>query len=65
VWAETYDCDMSAVLSTQREAAARVAASIAGTLAPDRPLVPVSPWNLQNRAGATDIVEGYLKGSPS
>jgi TolB-like protein/tetratricopeptide (TPR) repeat protein len=62
VWAQSYDCDMSAVLMTQCEAARAIAGCVADALkpagamepvtsAPGPKLVPVAP----------DIVETYLK----
>ncbi len=58
VWAQSYECDMSAVLSTQREAARAVATCVAKALRPEaadvRAPVPA-------RLVAPEIIEAYLK----
>jgi TolB-like protein/tetratricopeptide (TPR) repeat protein len=53
VWAQSYDCDMSAVLTTQREAAQAIALSIAGAVVPKATLPGVQP--------TAEIIERYLK----
>ena len=40
VWAQSYDCDMSAVLTTQREAARAIAACVATALRPASAVMP-------------------------
>lgn len=47
-WAQSYDCDMSSILTTQRDAARAIAACVATVL---RPAGAVTP----------EIVEAYLK----
>ena len=39
-WAQSYDCDMSAILTTQREAARAIAACVATVLRPDAAVTP-------------------------
>jgi tetratricopeptide (TPR) repeat protein len=60
-WAQSYDCDVSAVLSTQREAARAIAASVAGALRPDS--VPTAGPHVATPRTAipADIVDTYLK----
>ena len=57
-WAQTYDCDMSAVLTTQRDAARAIAACVATAL---RPAGAVTPVAVPERPVAPEIVETYLK----
>ncbi len=57
VWAQTYDCDMSAVLATQRDAARAIAACVASAL---RPPSTASQPPLATRTVPADIVESYL-----
>jgi TolB-like protein len=57
-WAQTYDCDMSAVLTTQRDAARAIAACVATVL---RPPGAVTPAPVPARPVAPEIVESYLK----
>jgi TolB-like protein/tetratricopeptide (TPR) repeat protein len=57
-WAQSYECDMSAVLSTQREAARAVAACVATALRPDAAVVPAPA---PARPVAPELVEAYLK----
>jgi TolB-like protein/Flp pilus assembly protein TadD len=57
-WAQSYECDMSAVLSTQREAARAVAACVATALRPDAAVVPAPA---SARPVAPELVEAYLK----
>ena len=66
VWAQSYECDMSAVLSTQREAARAVATCVATTLRPDAAIVsapaPAGPGGTGPTGHpTTEIVETYLK----
>jgi TolB-like protein/tetratricopeptide (TPR) repeat protein len=67
VWAQRYDCDMSAVLNTQRKAARAIAECVATALKPagtaSRAAIPAGA----ERADAIEhlapeIVEAYLKG---
>ncbi len=58
VWAQSYDCDLSAVLSTQREAARAVAACVATALQTDAAVVPAPA---PARLVAPEIIEAYLK----
>jgi TolB-like protein/Tfp pilus assembly protein PilF len=58
MWAQSYECDMSAVLSTQREAAQAIAACVAAAL---RPGGGVAPASVPLRPAAPGIVEDYLK----
>ncbi len=62
VWAQSYDCDMSAVLTTQREAARAIAACVATALRPSGAVAPVSvatgPEGIPVPPG---IVEAYWK----
>jgi TolB-like protein/tetratricopeptide (TPR) repeat protein len=62
-WAQSYECDMSAVLSTQHEAALAIAASVAGALRPGSVPVP-EPAPFAPQGGvAADIIETYLRGA--
>jgi TolB-like protein/Flp pilus assembly protein TadD len=66
VWAQSYECDMSAVLSTQREAARAVAASVAAALRPHAAAVTSpAPAGIKGpesgRRPAAEVVETYLK----
>jgi TolB-like protein/Flp pilus assembly protein TadD len=64
VWAQCYECDVSGVLATQREAARAIAASVAGALAPPRrPATPGTPGTAKTTNVAPEIVEGFLKAS--
>jgi TolB-like protein/Tfp pilus assembly protein PilF len=65
-WAQTYECDMSAVLLTQREAARAIAACVAtalrstGAVAPAS--IPAGPEGAWPRGRpAPEILEAYLK----
>jgi TolB-like protein/tetratricopeptide (TPR) repeat protein len=58
VWAQSYECDMSAVLSTQREAARAIAACVASALTPGAAVVPAP---VPTRPVAPEIIETYLK----
>ena len=57
-WAQSYDCDMSAVLTTQRDAARAIAACVATAL---RPAGAVTPAPVPARPVAPEIIEVYLK----
>jgi TolB-like protein len=57
-WAQSYDCDMSAVLTTQREAARAIAASVVTAL---RPAGAGMPASVPARPVAPEIAETYLK----
>jgi TolB-like protein/tetratricopeptide (TPR) repeat protein len=58
VWAQSYDCDMSAVLSTQRDAAQAIAGCVATALMPGGAVTAVSA---PSRPVAPEIVEHCLK----
>ncbi len=57
VWAQSYDCDMSAVLTTQREVARAVAGCVNAAL---RPAGVVLPPQLGARPVAPEVAEAYL-----
>jgi TolB-like protein/tetratricopeptide (TPR) repeat protein len=62
VWAESYECDMSAVLSTQREAARAIAGCVADALKPAGAIKPTRGTPGPKLAPvAPEIVEAYLK----
>jgi len=62
IWAQSYDCDMSAVLATQREAARAIAASVATTLRPaDAVMAATVTAGPKGAPVAPEIVEAYLK----
>ncbi len=58
-WAQSYECDMSAILSTQREAARAIAACVATALRPAGAVVAPAP--VQTPPVAPEIVDAYLK----
>ncbi len=58
-WAQSYDCDMSAILSTQREAAQAIAACVASALRPAGAAVATAP--VPTPPVASEIVDAYLK----
>jgi TolB-like protein/Flp pilus assembly protein TadD len=61
-WAQSYDCDLSAILQSQRDAARAIAASVSCALTPDRGAGAPSPAaTLPSLPPA--IVEAYLKGA--
>ncbi len=65
-WAQTYECDMSAVLLTQREAACAIAECVAAALRPASAaaLAPMAAGPASNGPSghpAAEIVEAYLK----
>jgi TolB-like protein len=57
-WAQSYDCDMSAVLMTQREVARAIAGCVAAALRPAGAVI--SPL-VAARPVAPEIAEAYLK----
>jgi TolB-like protein len=57
-WAQSYDCDLSAILTTQRDAARAIAACVATVL---RPPGAVMPASVPERPVAPEIIETYLK----
>ena len=57
-WAQSYDCDMSAILTTQRDAARAIAACVATAL---RPAGAVTPVAVPSPPVAPEIIEAYLK----
>jgi TolB-like protein/tetratricopeptide (TPR) repeat protein len=57
-WAQSYECDMSAVLATQREVARTVARCVASALRPASALV--MPRRAAARAVARETTETYL-----
>ena len=66
VWAQTYDCDMSAVLTTQSEAARAIAVCVASALRPPGAAVPAAVWTGPKGTGprghpTAEIIETYLK----
>ena len=61
-WAQSYECGMSAILSTQREAARAIAACVIAALRPGKSL-PSAPIDAGPKTApvAPEIVEAYLK----
>lgn len=57
-WAQSYNCDMSAVLATQGEAARAIAGCVAAALRPARTAMPPSA---AARLVPPEITEAYLK----
>jgi TolB-like protein/tetratricopeptide (TPR) repeat protein len=57
-WAQSYDCDMSAVLTTQREATRAIAGCVTAAL---RPASAVIPPPVTAHPVAPEIAEAYLK----
>ncbi len=57
-WAQSYDCDMSAVLFTQREAARAIAASVVNALRPANTAIPAP---VSTRPMDPEITEAFLK----
>lgn len=57
-WAQSYDCDLSAVLATQHDAAQAIAECIAGALRPAESVKPAAP--APGRPVAPEITEAYL-----
>jgi TolB-like protein/Flp pilus assembly protein TadD len=57
-WAQSYDCDLSDVLTTQREAARAIAACVAKALNPRGVAMPLPAVA---RPVAPEVVEAYLK----
>jgi TolB-like protein/tetratricopeptide (TPR) repeat protein len=61
-WAQSYDCDMSAVLTTQSEAARAIAACVATALRPARAAMPAPvPAGPKGAPVAPAIIEAYLR----
>ncbi len=60
-WARIYDCDMSAVLATQHEAARSIAGCVAAALRPAGAAVPAPVAGPGGTPVAPEIVETYLK----
>jgi TolB-like protein/Flp pilus assembly protein TadD len=56
-WAQSYDCDMSAVLTTQREVARAIAGCVASALRPGGAAIPLQA---AARPVAPEIAEAYL-----
>jgi len=56
-WAQSYDCDMSAVLTTQREVARAIAGCVATAL---RPAIAVVPSQVAGRPVAPEVAEAYM-----
>ena len=61
-WAQSYDCDMSAVLTTQREAARAIAGCVVTALRPDAAVTstPVRA-GAEGAAASPEIIETFLK----
>lgn len=57
-WAQSYDCDISAVLATQREVARAVAGCVAAAL---RPASAAIPTHAAARPVVPEIAEAFLK----
>ncbi len=57
-WAHSYDCDMSAVLTTEREVARAIAGCVVAALRPASPVIPPEP---AAQAVAPEIAEAYLR----
>jgi len=57
-WAQSYDCDLSAVLATQREVARAIAGSVAAAL---RPAGPAVAPQAAARPVAPEVAEAYLR----
>jgi TolB-like protein/Tfp pilus assembly protein PilF len=56
-WAQSYDCDMSAVLTTQAEVARAIARCVATAL---RPAIAVMPSQAAGRPVAPEVAEAYM-----
>jgi len=62
VWAETYACDLSSLLATQRHAARAIAACVARTLRPDETAPPPpAPAGPEAPTASPETVEMFLK----
>lgn len=62
VWAQSYDCDLSAILATQREAARAIAACVAAALSPDTVPAPIpAPAAPQTLPPPAEMVEAYFR----
>ena len=60
-WAESYDCDTSAILATQREAARAIAACVSATLGSGIATPPALPPVAESTPVSAEILETYLK----
>jgi TolB-like protein/Tfp pilus assembly protein PilF len=60
VWAQSYECDMAAVLSTQQDAALAIAASVAASLRPGV-ASPDLPAAAPRSVATPEVVETFLK----
>lgn len=61
-WAQTYECDLSAVLATQREAAREIASSVGAALRPDAPSLPATePARSAPDPATPETIETFLK----
>jgi TolB-like protein/Flp pilus assembly protein TadD len=61
-WTESYDCDMSAVLSSQRDAARAIAASVVGALTADPAGAAMSSASKAAVPVPAEIVDTFLRG---
>ena len=62
VWAEVYDCDVSGILTTQREAARAIAACVARVLRAEPAATPAqAPAGPNGAPASPEIVETFLK----
>jgi TolB-like protein/Tfp pilus assembly protein PilF len=63
VWAQSYDCDLSAILATQREAASAIASCIAAALKPSENIILIpAPVDAVASSISPEIIESFLKG---
>ena len=61
-WAQSYDCDMSAILVTQREAARAIATCVATALRPGATSTPTPvPAGPEAPSASPEIIETFLK----
>jgi TolB-like protein/tetratricopeptide (TPR) repeat protein len=62
VWARSYHCDMSAILTTQREVARAIAECVATALRTDAALNPTPvPAGPESTTASSEIIETFLK----
>lgn len=62
LWARSYECDTSAILATQREAASAIAACVAAALRPGTAETPVPPpAGPEGPAPSPEIIETFFK----
>ncbi len=62
VWAQSYDCDLSAVLITQRKAAKAIAACVATSLSPNAAAMPtLVPRGAEGTLASPEIIDTYFK----